>query len=75
MRKLRARELFYGIGEQLHELLEQHVLGRVGLKRLRGLQQRAVCGRRLNVVHRILPCRPVQCGGHMLRMCGRDVFE
>ena len=31
MRQLRARELLCGLGEQLHELLEQHVLGRVGL--------------------------------------------
>ncbi len=31
MRKLRARELLCGLGEQLHELLEQHILGCNGL--------------------------------------------
>ena len=31
MRQLRARELLCGLGDQLHELLEQHVLGCIGL--------------------------------------------
>jgi hypothetical protein len=72
---LRARELLCCLGEQLHTLLEQHVLGRVGLDRVCDLQWRSVLGRWLDVVHRFMPSRPVRCVGRLLWMRCRDVVE
>ena len=45
-RRVRSWSLLCIFGEQLHELLGQHVLGRGGLGRLLGLRERAVLTRR-----------------------------
>ena len=74
-RRVRSWGLLCNVGKQLHELLGQHVLGRGGLCRLFGLRERAVLGRRLGVVHGVLPRWPVLGADELRGLPCRKVLE
>ena len=74
-RRLCTRVVLDGVGDQLHELLKQHVLGRPRLWCLLCLQRWAVLGRWLNGMHRFMPRRPVRFAERLRRLPGWNVVE